>query len=73
MNKESERVNRYMKEHCRGICLKLNLRTDADILARLDTVGNKQGYIKELIRREIYDSRTKGNAGEYGEGTEGSR
>lgn len=73
MNKESERVNRYMKEHCRGICLKLNLRTDADILARLDKVGNKQGYIKELIRRDLYDYCTKGSTGEHGEGTEGSR
>lgn len=72
MNKESERVNRYAKEHCRGVYLRFNLRTDADILARLDTVGNKQGYIKELIRREIYDYCTKGSTGEHGESTEGS-
>lgn len=37
--------------------LKLNLSTDADILARLDQAsaeaGGKQGYIKALIRADI--------------------
>ena len=33
--------------------MKLNKNTDADILAKLDAVGNKQGYIKSLIRADI--------------------
>ena len=33
--------------------MKLNKNTDADILAKLGSVANKQGYIKELIRRDI--------------------
>lgn len=33
--------------------MKLNKKTDADILAKLDEVGNKQGYIKALIRADI--------------------
>lgn len=33
--------------------MKLNKTTDADILAKLDSVGNKQGYIKELIRNDL--------------------
>lgn len=33
--------------------LKFNIRTDADIIQRLDTVGNKQNYIKALIRADI--------------------
>jgi len=40
-------------EHTTQIKLKLNDRTDADILARLEQVGNKQGYIKELIRADM--------------------
>lgn len=32
--------------------LKLNLKTDADILARLAREPNKQGYIKALIRAD---------------------
>ena len=35
------------------IKLKLNKTTDADILAKLDSVDNKQGYIKQLIRSDL--------------------
>lgn len=33
--------------------MKLNKNTDADILAKLDAVGNKQGYVKDLIRADL--------------------
>lgn len=33
--------------------LKLNRRQDAEIIAKLDSVSNKQGYIKDLIRADI--------------------
>ncbi len=33
--------------------MKLMHSTDADILAKLESVGNKQGYIKALIRADI--------------------
>ena len=33
--------------------MKLNVSSDADILQKLDSVPNKQGYIKELIRKDI--------------------
>lgn len=46
-------IRKYDDEHTKQIVLKLNLKTDADILERLGEVGNKQGYIKELIRRDI--------------------
>lgn len=35
--------------------MKLNLKTDADILQKLNEVENKQGYIKSLIRADIKD------------------
>ena len=44
---------RYDKAHTKQIILKLNRRTDDDILKRLDQVGNRQGYIKSLIRKDI--------------------
>jgi hypothetical protein len=44
---------RYDRTHTTRIFIKLNNATDADILARLETVGNKQGYIKTLIRADI--------------------
>ena len=43
---------RYNKANTRQIILKLNLNTDGDILEVLDRVGNKQGYIKALIRAD---------------------
>lgn len=44
---------RYDERATRQIKLKLNLGTDADILAKLDAVESKQGYIKRLIREDI--------------------
>ena len=44
---------RFDAEHTRQIKLKLNRRTDADILQRLDAQPNVQGYIKALIRADI--------------------
>ena len=35
------------------VTLKLNKRTDADVLERLANVPSKQGYIKSLIRADI--------------------
>ena len=46
-------IAKYDAEHTRKISLKLNLVTDKDIFDRLDSVGNKQGYIKRLIREDI--------------------
>lgn len=44
---------KYDREHTVRLSLKLNKATDADILARLETVESKQGYIKDLIRKDM--------------------
>lgn len=44
---------RYDAKNTVKVCLKLNLKYDADILAALEASGNKQGYIKSLIRADI--------------------
>jgi uncharacterized protein (DUF4415 family) len=46
---------KYDKEHTTKITLKLNLKTDRDILDKLESTGkgNKQTYIKRLIRKDI--------------------
>lgn len=44
---------KYEDANCVAVHLKLNRNTDADVLKRLDEVKSKQGYIKELIRRDI--------------------
>lgn len=44
---------KYDRMHTRQIVLKLNVHTDADVLQRLDSVDNRQGYIKRLVREDI--------------------
>jgi len=41
------------KENTKQVKFKFNLRTDADILARLAEQSNVQGYVKALIRADI--------------------
>lgn len=50
---------KYDAAHTRQIKMKLNLKTDKDILDRLDASGNIQGYIKRLIREDIERDRGK--------------
>ena len=44
---------RYDADNTVQIHLKLNTKTDADILQQLDAVESKQGYIKRLIREDV--------------------
>ena len=44
---------KYDAKMTTGIYLKLNKKTDEDILCWLDRQPNKQGYIKELIRKDM--------------------
>lgn len=57
MAKASEAQKRanakYDKSNTKMMSFKFNLQTDADILDRLASVPNKQGYIKELIRKDM--------------------
>lgn len=46
-------VAKYDKDNTVRLSLKLNKTTDADILEKLESVESKQGYVKELIRRDM--------------------
>ena len=56
---DSEAKRAWDASHTTFIGLKLNNHTDADILRHLDKQANKQGYIKELIRKDIAENPTK--------------
>ena len=43
----------YDKENARQLRVKLNRKTDADIIEHIEKQGNIQGYIKALIRSDI--------------------
>lgn len=44
---------KYDKAHTTGFYMKLNTRTDADVIRWLKRQTSKQGAIKKLVREEI--------------------
>ena len=48
-----EAQRRYDKANTTQFLLKLNIKTDADVIGKLEKVKNKQGFIKELIRNNL--------------------
>lgn len=45
--------DKYDKANTKQIKLKLNRKTDADIIAYLEQADNIQGLIKDLIRQDM--------------------
>lgn len=56
---------KYDKEHTKGVYMKLNLRTDMDIIRWMWAQNSVQGSIKRLIRDDI----CRENEGKNREGT----
>lgn len=52
-DKNYKYTKKYDQSNTIKVSLKLNIKTDADIIEYLDSVENKQGTIKQLIRNEI--------------------
>ena len=52
---ESQRKasDKYQRNHIKQYNLRLNVRTDLDIIRFLDGVNNRQGLIKQLLRQEM--------------------
>ena len=48
-----EAQKRYDDVNTKSFCMKLNYKTDADLIEKLLSVDSVQGYIKELIRKDI--------------------
>lgn len=51
--RRTKAANAYHKRASKQYHLELHKENDADIIRKLETVDNKQGYIKTLIRRDI--------------------
>ena len=47
-----ESQKKYDKKNTKQFMMKLNLKYDADIIDKLESVKNRQGYIKDLIRND---------------------
>lgn len=54
MTNKSIASNKYNKENTTQVILRLNKKTDDDIIEALNKVDSKQGYIKDLIRLDIH-------------------
>lgn len=54
----------YDKANTHMLHLKLNLKTDADILEHIECVGNIQAYLKQLIRADIEAKKQTESKGE---------
>lgn len=56
MDKKAKHVQaaiKYNKANVKQIKMNLNKTTDADIITHLEACGNIQGYIKDLIRKDL--------------------
>lgn len=46
-------VTKWNKANMASIAIRLNIKTDADVLEKLSSVSNKTDYIRSLIRADI--------------------
>ena len=53
---------KYDKENTTQLLLKLNKKTDKDIIMELETKYSKSGYIKDLIRKDVAEMLEKRKA-----------
>lgn len=54
MTEAQKRANaKAHKKNTRCFTFRFTKSTDADVIAKLESVPNKQGYIKSLIRADI--------------------
>ena len=52
---------KYQKESMLRLTLALNRKTDAELIARLESSGNKNGYMRRLMREDIDKRKALGN------------
>ena len=57
-NAQSKAATAYNQRSTVGYTLRLNIKTDADILAALETVDNVNAFLKTIIREKIAESET---------------
>lgn len=50
---DSKAKTAWVKSNTVPLHIRFNKHTDADIIEKLDSVDSKQGYIKELIRKDL--------------------
>lgn len=52
-NSHTVAQRKYDSANCKFYTMKFNKNTDADVIARLDSVPSRQDYIRQLVRKDI--------------------
>ncbi len=50
---QTKASNKYNKANTKQVIIRLSIKYDTDIIKQLESVDNKAGYIKQLIRQDI--------------------
>ncbi len=56
-DKKERPQDRYNRKSTVSVAIRLMKNTEQDIIQKLDSVPNKAGYIKQLIRQDITQSK----------------
>ena len=59
-NAQSKAATEYNKRSSVAFTVRLNMKTDADIITALESVSNKNALIKTLLRQAIAESEKGG-------------
>lgn len=62
---------KYDANNTTSVYIKLNINTELDIIEKLESVENKSGYIKQLIRNDIEKSKNGAQGSWIGPGEKG--
>lgn len=55
-NAQSKAATKYNKKSSVAFTVRLNMKTDADIITALESINNKNALIKTLLRQAIAES-----------------
>lgn len=50
---QNKATQNYKKKNVKKYLLELNRNTDQELIDKMESVQNKQGYLKELIKKDI--------------------
>ena len=59
---EIKAATKYNAANTKLLQIRLNFKTDADIISHLEAVSSKMGYVKKLIRADITKNGEQGSA-----------
>lgn len=62
---DSEAKKRWDRENTKQFKMRLNLRTDSDIIEQLENQESIQGYLKRLIRNDMKEEKTMASRAFY--------